>query len=242
MEHLEHDWDRQREQLSALLDDELDEQERAELTAHLPTCAACRAELESLRRTRALVRALPQPALPRSFALPVEAAPVSAVPRTAAVPARPFPARRPTSGSPKSRASRRRSAVRTLQWLSSIAAVLGIVVVLSGFFSSHTFSNATTSTASFGNTQGQDGGAPVPTSTSLSAPESTANGTQPGVGTPTPTESAPATPPDNGEKTFGSSPAPGDPLGPFISITVGVLLLLLSACGFAISWVLRRRY
>ena len=74
MEHLEHDWEQQREQLSALLDNELDEQERAELETHLPTCVECRAELESLRRTKALVRALPQPALPRSFALPLEAA------------------------------------------------------------------------------------------------------------------------------------------------------------------------
>jgi negative regulator of sigma E activity len=244
VEHLEHDWDRQREQLSALLDNELDEQERAELLAHLPTCAECRAELESLRRTRALIRALPQPALPRSFALPVEAAPVSEVPRATAVLARPVPASRPTSGPPTSRAGRSRSPVRTLQWLSSIAAVLGIVVLFSGFFSSHTFSAATTSTAAFGNNQGQTAGAQVPTGTSPSTPARTPNGTRPGVGTPAPTERVPAaTPTASGEKTPGSSPAPGDPLGPFISVTgLGILLLLLSACGFAISWGLRRRY
>ena len=135
MEHLEHDWEQQREQLSALLDNELDEQERAELEAHLPTCAECRAELESLQRTRALVRALPQPALPRSFALPLEAASLPEQTFETAA-ARPAPrSAQPLPSGTSARRTNRRPSLRTLQWISSIAAVLGIALLLSNAFS-----------------------------------------------------------------------------------------------------------
>lgn len=69
------DWERQRDALSALLDGELEPERRQQLERHLATCEQCRAEHASLGLTRALVRALPQPALPRSFALPVETTP-----------------------------------------------------------------------------------------------------------------------------------------------------------------------
>lgn len=237
MEH-QHDWEQQREQLSALLDNELGEQERAELEAHLLSCASCRAELESLRRTRDLVRALPQPALPRSFALPLEAAPAQEQPHQSASAARPAPGPQPT------RLPNRRRPVRALQWLSSIAAVLGIVVLLSGFFSSHTFENAATSAPSFGSNQGQTANAPMPTNTQPSLPERTPNGTHPGLGTPSPTTDTPAatSTADDGH-TLSQNPASGASSNPFFSITgLGVLLLLLSVCGFAISWALHRRW
>lgn len=243
MEH-QHDWE-QREQLSALLDNELGEQERAELEAHLPSCAACRAELESLRRTRNLVRALPQPPLPRSFALPLEAAPRQEQPHQSASAARPAPGpqHRPSSA-PPARLPNRRRPVRALQWLSSIAAVLGVVVLLSGFFSSHTSMTAATSTASFGNNQGQTANAPMPTNTQPSLPERTPNGTHPGLGTPSPTTETPAatSTTDDGH-TLSQNPPSGASSSPFFSITgLGVLLLLLGASGFAISWALRRRW
>jgi negative regulator of sigma E activity len=244
VEH-QHNWERQREQLSALLDNELGEQERAALKAHLPTCVACRAELESLRRTRGLVRALPQPALPRSFALPLEAVSVHEPQRQAAPAARliPGPERR-RSSAPPARLPNQRRPVRALQWLSSIAAVLGIVVLLSGFFSSYTSRNAATGTASFSSNQGQTAGAPVPTNTRPSLPEHTPNGTNSGFNTPSPTTEAPAATPTTDEgHTLSQNPAPGISSSPFFSITgLGVLLLLLSACGFIISWALRRRW
>src|SRR5260370_26817699 len=64
------DWERQREQLSAYLDDELEPAERAALERHLPDCPRCQSELRELRAVRGLLRALPVPALPRSFVLP----------------------------------------------------------------------------------------------------------------------------------------------------------------------------
>jgi hypothetical protein len=55
--------------LSAFLDNQVTAAERARVDAHLATCAVCRAELESLRQTVTLVRALPRVALPRAFTL-----------------------------------------------------------------------------------------------------------------------------------------------------------------------------
>jgi negative regulator of sigma E activity len=245
VEHSQHDWERQRDQLSALLDNELDEQERAALTAHLPTCAECRAELESLRRTRALVRALPQPALPRSFALPLEAAPVQELPRPAAAAS---PARRHPSA-PPARLSNRRRPLRTLQWISTIAAVLGIALLLSSFLSGLSFGGRATS-ASYTNAPaaagtGQQSSTPAPTSrtTDTHTGEST-----PSVPTTKPPGATPTPSPTTSERKLGgpgsASGAPSNPfLGALISTTgLGALLLILSACGFTIAWAMRRRY
>ena len=116
-----NDWDTQRERLSAYLDDQLAPSERAALERHLPTCARCADELAELRRTVALLRAMPTPALPRSFALPVPAAaPAPAPVATAATRA----ARRPTG------AHRAPRWPGLAQWAGGLAAAAGIVLVL----------------------------------------------------------------------------------------------------------------
>ena len=242
MEHLEHDWEQQREQLSALLDNELDEQERAELETHLPTCAECRAELESLQRTRALVRALPQPALPRSFALPLEAASLPEQ-RLETAAARPTPrSAQPLPSGTSARRTTRRPSLRTLQWISSIAAVLGIVLLLSNAFSGVSFTADSAGTTSNVNQQ------PVGASTggTASSPERTPSTTQPGVGTPAPTSAQPGATPTNDGAELGvhhSPSASSDSARALISTAgLGGLLLIFSACGFAIAWALRRRW
>lgn len=58
-----HDDDR----LSALLDDELDERAALAVVRHLDRCGDCRAELETLRETRAALRAMPPVEAPLSF-------------------------------------------------------------------------------------------------------------------------------------------------------------------------------
>jgi hypothetical protein len=55
--------------LSAYLDQEATQVEQARVESHLTTCAACRAELESLRRTVTLLSALPRVPVPRAFTL-----------------------------------------------------------------------------------------------------------------------------------------------------------------------------
>ncbi|MGZ3639686.1 MAG: anti-sigma factor family protein [Ktedonobacterales bacterium] len=68
------DWDEQRERLSAYLDGELDGGEREALEQHLPACEQCQRTLDEFREVRALLRAMPMPATPRSFAIPTEGA------------------------------------------------------------------------------------------------------------------------------------------------------------------------
>ncbi len=111
------------ERLSAYLDGMLDANERALLEAHLADCETCQEQLAQLRRVRALMQALPQPTLPRSFLLPVEEA--SAPATTTASPTVPTPL--------QSAARRQRVArmARAAQWLGTVAAVLGLALLIS---------------------------------------------------------------------------------------------------------------
>jgi len=109
------DWERQREQLSAYLDGELSAAEHAALERHLPGCAECRAELVELRRVRALLGALPTPALPRSFALPTSGG------------TRPRP---PMSANREPIRPSRPAWYRASQWAGSIAASIGFFLLV----------------------------------------------------------------------------------------------------------------
>ena len=104
------DWDQRREQLSAYLDGELADGERKVLEAHLVGCAECQRELAQLRHVRKLLRALPTPALPRSFTLPVQ---------------QPAPARLATP--PVRRGGR---LARATQWTGGVAASVGLLLIL----------------------------------------------------------------------------------------------------------------
>lgn len=117
------------ETLSAALDGMLTPDEQAALDAHLAGCDACTRELDELRQVHMLLRAMPQPALPRSFLLPVEGEPVA--PRAPVRAAEREPA---TNVTPLRQPARRESrATRTLQvtrWIGTIAAVLGMALFL----------------------------------------------------------------------------------------------------------------
>jgi hypothetical protein len=60
------------EQLSALLDDRSEPEDRAYLAGHVDGCIVCSNELADLRTVRGLLRALPVYLPPRSFAIPIE--------------------------------------------------------------------------------------------------------------------------------------------------------------------------
>jgi putative zinc finger protein len=116
------------EQLSAALDGMLAPEEQAALDAHLAGCETCTRELEELRQVRMLLRAMPEPALPRSFLLPTEGELVA--PRTRARPAERAPTTT-TNVTPLRQPTRR--STRTLQvtrWIGTIAAVLGMALFL----------------------------------------------------------------------------------------------------------------
>lgn len=57
------------ELLSAYLDQQTSPAERATIDAHLEQCTECRAELDSLRQTVAMLHSLPRVAVPRAFTL-----------------------------------------------------------------------------------------------------------------------------------------------------------------------------
>jgi hypothetical protein len=119
------DWELQREQLSAYLDDELEPAERAALERHLPDCPRCQSELRELRELRGLLRALPVPALPRSFVLPADG-PV------------PIPlshGSHSTSVAAPGRAARR--GPRIAEWAGALAASLGLALLLGTALASH---------------------------------------------------------------------------------------------------------
>lgn len=116
------DWDEQRERLSAYLDGEMSEGERVALEQHVPTCEQCQRTLDDLREVRALLRAMPMPAPPRSFAIPT----------TGAVPM-PLAAATMDRSERVERQLRTRSAGRwsgVLQALGGFVAAAGVVLML----------------------------------------------------------------------------------------------------------------
>lgn len=115
------DWDVQRERLSAYLDHRLSDAERQALAGHIAGCARCAAELAELRQVVSMLRALPAPVLPRSFALPV---PEAARTGTA------------TLVRAHERQAGARGRVRwagLAQWAGGVAAAFGMVLLLGSF-------------------------------------------------------------------------------------------------------------
>ncbi|QBD81517.1 hypothetical protein EPA93_38330 [Ktedonosporobacter rubrisoli] len=110
------------EQLSAFLDGQLASEEQAQWDSHLKTCEQCQQELANLRQVVALLHALPQPQLPRSFVLPADSSVSIATEHQVKEKVPSQPARR--QGWPTS--------VRyTIRTLSTLAAVIGIFFLLS---------------------------------------------------------------------------------------------------------------
>lgn len=141
------------EQLSAYLDKQpLSAEEQSQMEAHLNTCEQCQQELADLRHTVALLHALPQPALPRSFMLPldiniqtsVEDEPTEAEPVPIAVAAARRRRREADSTSNRGWPTYVRVALRTV---SAIAAVVGLALFLSGMINS--FAPGATMTANY---------------------------------------------------------------------------------------------
>ena len=169
------------EQLSALLDNTLSSAEQDACNAHLQSCQMCQHELASLQQTVALMRAMPKPALPRSFALStgvtyLQDAPPRQVEATNTPPRRRWP----------------HYVQRSLRAMSTIAAVIGFIFLLSGVLPLLIH-----------------GGGGSTTATSSSAPSSN-NGAQPNAAA---TNSTPtlgqAKPTSNDKITPGQTPHPG---------------------------------
>ncbi|MBF6589250.1 MAG: zf-HC2 domain-containing protein [Ktedonobacterales bacterium] len=116
------DPERQRERLSAWLDGALGSLEGAALEQHLASCVACQREVAALRAVRALLRALPAPPLPRSFALPLEGDPPMPMGRPHSSP--------PVGAAPASRSASRRRWPGIAQRVGGLAATVGFALLV----------------------------------------------------------------------------------------------------------------
>jgi hypothetical protein len=104
------DPERLTETLSAYLDGALPAAERDALERHLAGCAECQSKLAGLVRVGELLRALPEPALPRSFTLPTT-----------------------TTRGARAVTSRRAPAwTRAAQWAGGLAAAVGLGLLVTG--------------------------------------------------------------------------------------------------------------
>ena len=232
----QHDEHLTTEQLSAFLDKQLAPQEQAAFDAHVSTCQECQGKLADLRLTVALVRALPQEEVARSFVLPSRLVPVAERPlhrRAGAT---------PVTGQRRVRAD---ALQRTVRVISTLAAVLALIFIISGILPLVHFGGGATSTASYGSSAETK---PSSNSTVMGRHvNGTATSDRPqraaGSGTPIPTP----TPAARVRSNTGSSPstAPPPPLPPALDLgqpegrlALGALLLVLGIIGLIIT---RRR-
>lgn len=134
------------EQLSAYLDKALTSEEQEQCKAHLQTCERCQQRLTALRQSASLLHALPQPPLPRSFLLSEDMLSTTSTKpimlRGNGTMPRALPTRRAVHGWSK-------TTLTALRSLTALAAVLGLVFLLSSIsFPSGTMNGASMSTAS----------------------------------------------------------------------------------------------
>lgn len=232
------------EQLSALLENTLSTQERTSYKAHLQACAQCQHTLAELRQTVTFLHALPEPALPRSFVLsPAMLAEANQQRHRTANPVLPFPA-------PETRKRNKPGYIyNTMRFVSTIAALLGIVILVASLFS--VLPRAGSSTTASSSSAGSSAPMASPNNKGQALPSSTNNATHDNGSTPSvaggQTPHIAQTPPSvssahtNDGQTQPSSPAM-QTLVPNLNTPSGFALLgiILLAFGILGLLVLRR--
>ena len=239
------------EQLSAALDGMLTPDEQAALDAHLAGCESCRRELEELRQVRSLLRATPEPALPRSFLLPLEGdlpaprtshtPPVTSAPgapRTPApvTPLRSAPDREPT-GVHAARTTRTSRTLQVTRWIGTIAAILGLALFIGTLLPQTTRQNSAANTSvSYGANAPTGAGAGANTTKAPSpsanltdhgqAPQVAVTATTAVVQAPTATSAAPESAPVTHPYTVA---------GPSLADILRVVALVLLFAGAAVA-------
>ena len=251
------------EQLSAALDGMLTPDEQAALDAHLAGCESCCRELEELRQVRSLLRAAPEPALPRSFLLPLEGdlpaprtsrtshtPPATSAPETPRTPApvtplQPAPGREPT----RVRATRTTRTSRTLEvtrWIGTIAAILGLALFIGTLLPQMAHqTNSASSGAPYGANAPTGAGANATNSTKapLATGDVNGHGSAPQVAvtaTATSVAHAPTATSGATEATRAYSAPPGPSLADILRVAALVLLFAGAAVAIASLVVARR--
>ncbi len=222
------------EQLSAYIDKQLSEQEQAICKLHLQTCEQCQSNLATLQQTVAILKALPEPALPRSFVLPAGAVYLQEQPTPQQRPAMPTP--------PANRRAWLSYLQRTFRAASIIAGVIGLLFLLSGLLPAlHTSTNGgSTATTS-------SGGEALPHPSTTTSPKGTSSNA--GVHTPA-ALTRDTTPTITARTQVITTPATHQqvaPAPPLFTLTtdlgrqeIGWLLIILSMVGVLLTR--RRRY
>jgi len=240
-----HDEHLTTEQLSAFFDKQLSAGEQAVFDAHLSTCQQCQQNLSDMRLTIALLRAMPEEEVPRSFVLPSRLAPV---------PERSVHQDRMVRPIPQKRHTWLDTLRRSVRTVSTIAAVLALFFIISGIIPSlHVGGGeaaSSTTAAPASSSMGAQTNEPLTRTPKVH--ETTAVQAAQGTGTkiPTPIETPSPTPPtkveSNANTSTGPPPAeqgptvppeldPGQPVG---RLSIGALLLVLSIIGLIFT---RRR-
>lgn len=220
------------EQLSACIDKQLSVEEQSLVDKHLKQCEQCQLWLQELRATVWLVHALPQPQLPRSFALPADVL-VTALPVQAEQAGRIVTTRR-------ARSARVWIAMRAV---SALAAVVGIVLLLSGLlsFSHNVASSAVSATSgvSVSTEASTQSNQPLHTSqtrrTMTPQVMSTSGSQESGFALQATATVVPQSQPEHAQKVPSTSASPVFLFEPSQSsgrIALGVILLILGCAGF----------
>lgn len=218
--------------LSAYLDGEGTESELALCAAHVGTCPQCQAVLADLRVTCTLLREMPRVDVPRSFVLP-PALTVLPVPPGGGQPSRPPYLR------------------RSLRVLSTLAALVGLLLVLIGGFGllpQNRYAAPTSSAPLFNSAAGSSANTPPVSGTrgattppghiiDQAAARATARAQGPRTPTGTPVSAVPG-------RALGPQvglPAPLDPARPSERLDIGAGLLVLGLLGVVLTRRPRRR-
>ena len=240
------------EQLSAFLDKQFSAQEQIEWNAHLRTCQQCQRRLADLRQTVVLLHALPQVELPRSFVLPASTrlAPehrIQTVQKGAAVGERGGRVMPIAHDRPRNRSALQRS----VRVLSTIAAVVGFLLIASGLLvGAHIGGGGTyaSNTASGGASQVTAGSAASSPQNLPRQPSqhATVSPVKPGAAAPqvtrTPSQIVKSAPsPTHAHDHNVSLPPVLDLSTPVGLEGVGLILLVLGFLGLTVMRVVRRR-
>lgn len=208
------DWDEQHERLSAYLDGELDEGERAALERHLPTCEQCQRALDEVREVRALLHAMPTPALPRSFVIPA----TGEVP----LPLAPAAHDRAESAARRQLARHGNSGWSSVaQALGAFVAAAGVVLVLGSALMGTGPHFGAASPASSGASRSTQIGQHDNTTTAGSTQQATPRAADQNKGTPTPPAGAAPPAHTSTQRTFGAPQYPENP--PIVPIGAGMV-------------------
>lgn len=215
--------------LSAFIDGQLSPEEQAQSETHLHDCAVCQQQLTELRQTIALLHALPQLKLPRSFTLPTAEPAIAPHATPIARPFMPMTPRPRRNGWP----TYVNGAVRVA---STLAALLGIIFLLSGLFGTVIHLGGGVTTSGSGTTTSHAPSTTAPQNVPHVA--GTAYERTTPTSTPTPAQSV-SSPDKNEHKTTQQNP-----LHSFLTLfdvsmagnraILGVILLVLGIIGFIV--------